>query len=215
MPFFEIIQFDANSFLGPDTPTTYNEKIQKVIRGINELNPRPEFVLGTQHQNENTIQITVEYPANEPILDSSPLLKTIGTLYGAPFNTFRVNLEQPVLGPAGLASANVVEFVLSYFPISRITPEFQKQVQGDFLKFDEVYSPAATGSRGWASGWLEGEQPHENFNGELTKCFLVVRGWDSMKYFETSVKSEAYGKAIPLLLAWNAPWKMVSLSFAL
>ncbi|RQM04648.1 hypothetical protein DH86_00003757, partial [Scytalidium sp. 3C] len=91
---------------------------------------------------------------------------------------------------------------------SRKTPEFRKQIKEDFLKFDEIYSKGATGNSSLAFGWLLEEQEHDENKGEKASCFFVIRGWESMDHFEQSVKHDAYKEAIPLLFAWNAPWKM-------
>lgn len=213
-----IIQLNANSFPGAEASlASIDGKIQEVVQDLKEDTPHPAFVLGSQHQDKNAIQITSEHHSlqqgieNESALYSSPLLNGVRGLCGEPINIFHVALNRPAFGPGGPATAKVVEFVLSYFPISRVTPDFQKQVQDDFLKFDEIYRPAAIGSQGWASGWLLEDQTHESLDGEKAKCFCVMRGWDSMDHFEKSVKSDEYKKAIPLLFAWNAPWKMVCL----
>ncbi|KAJ5605356.1 hypothetical protein N7510_010510 [Penicillium lagena] len=210
-----VIQLDANSFADAEAPNTaVEDTIQEAVRALKGVNPRPDFVLGSQLQDQNVIQITSEQDdlqnsvGNESALKFSPFLKSVRSLCGEPLNIFHVALNRPVFGPDGPAMARVVEFVLSYFPVSRVTPDFRKQVQDDFLRFDEIYSPAVTGSQSWASGWLLEDQMHESLNGEMAKCFLVVRGWDSMDHFEASIKSDAYKQAIPLLLAWNTPWKM-------
>lgn len=213
MPVLEVIQVDTG-FSGTEAS---DERIQKLIQAITKENLSVHFVLGTGCQDKNVVQVIFQRQddtsstANEPVSESSSFAKAIGSIYDAPLNTFHVNLDHSVFGTAGPATPKVVEYVLSYFPISRIHPEFQKQVEEDFIKFDEIYSPAAIGNHGWISGWVEEEQHHPDNNGELAKCFFVMRGWDSMGHFESSVKSEAYQKAVPLLLAWNAPWKMVSM----
>ncbi|PTU20780.1 hypothetical protein P175DRAFT_0501418 [Aspergillus ochraceoroseus IBT 24754] len=210
-----IIQLDANLFPRTEAPrAALDEKVQGAVRALQEVTPRPDFILGSQQQDQTAIQITYELPilphgvGNEPDLESSPFLQSVRSLCGEPRNVFHVALDRPVFGPDGPALANVVEFVLSYFPVSRITPDFQTRVQDDFLRFDEIFSPAAIGSRGWASGWLLEDQSHESLNGEMAKCFFIMRGWDSMDRFQRSLQSDAYQKAIPLLLAWNAPWTM-------
>lgn len=70
------------------------------------------------------------------------------------------------------------------------------------------------GTLGWTSGWGLDEQEHENVKDEKAKCFFVVRGWESMETLEQSIKKDAFKKAIPILLAWNAPFKMVGVCFA-
>ncbi|CAI7619395.1 unnamed protein product [Penicillium pancosmium] len=215
MPHLEIIQLDANSLLRDDASLSNSDKkIQKLVRAIEQVNPPVDFVLGTHHQDKNTIQITFEHRDNaksttsERGLGTVSLFEVISVFYDATFRSFRVNLDNSVFGPAGLASANAVEFVLSYFPTSSFNPEFQKKIEDDFIRFDEIYSPATTGDQGLIYGWLEEEQPHDDIDGGFAKCFFVMRGWNSMDSFEASVNTEAYKEAIPLLFGWNAPFKM-------
>ncbi|KAJ5408522.1 hypothetical protein N7509_002405 [Penicillium cosmopolitanum] len=217
MPLLEIIQLDSNSLLRDDASISNpDENIQKLVRAIEQVNPPVDFVLGTHHQDKNAIQITFEHrgsaksTTSERSLGPGSLSEVISGFYDAPFRSFRVNLDNSVFGPAGFATANAVEFVLSYFPTSSFNAEFQKKIEDDFIRFDEIYSPATTGDQGLVYGWLEGEQPLEDVDGGSAKCFFVMRGWNSMDGFEASIKTEAYKEAIPLLLGWNAPFKMSS-----
>jgi hypothetical protein len=204
-----VIQFDAKS----DPSSVVNEKVQEALKGIN---PRPEFVLGLQIQDQNIFQITSEQndPGPESTRQSSNFLKDLHIL-SEPQTIFHIALNRPAFGSNGFATANVMEFALSYFPASRVTPALQTQIQNDFLEFERIYSPAAIGSRGWASGWLLEEQNQEGLSGEKAKCFCVMRGWDSMDLFQKSLQSDAYKEAIPVLFNWQVPFKMVSVLFRL
>ncbi|OBT72691.1 hypothetical protein VF21_08798 [Pseudogymnoascus sp. 05NY08] len=128
-------------------------------------------------------------------------------LFGT-YDIFHVLLNRSALSPDGPATAPVVEFVQNYFPASRVTPEFQKQVEEDFVRFDGIYKKGAKGNLSWASGWVLEDQEHESIKGEMAKCFFIARGWESMDCFEQSLQNDAYKEAIPILFAWNAPWKM-------
>ncbi|KAF8856374.1 hypothetical protein BDZ45DRAFT_727537 [Acephala macrosclerotiorum] len=139
---------------------------------------------------------------------TTAFIKSLRSFYGEPYSIFHVTLDRSAFGSDGPATANVVEYVQTYFPASRVTPEFQKQVEEDFFRFDEIYSKGAKVSVSWAFGWVLEEQEHEDIKGEKARSFFVTSGWESMDHFEQSVKNDAYKKAIPLLLAWNAPWKM-------
>jgi hypothetical protein len=215
-----IIQFGAEPLLDAHAPrTTVDDTIQKALKVLKEVKALKPFVLGTQVQYKGAIQITLEWDGAEdsPNFEAAelgPFIRSVRSFCGEPQNIFHVALNRSAFGPDGPATANVVEFVLNYFPASRVTPEFQKKVEEDFLKFDEIYSKGAKGSVGWAFGWVLEEQEHENVKGEKAKCFFVTRGWESMDYFEQSVKNDAYKDAIPLLFAWDAPWKMVCVCFA-
>jgi hypothetical protein len=210
MPLLEILQLEADSLFRDDRSVlNYNEKIQNLVRAFEEVNPPVNFVLGSHHQDKNAIQITFEH--RDDWQSTTSLLKAIEGFYDAPLKTFRVNLENSVFGADGIATANAIEFVLSYFPTSSIDPDFQNKIQKDFVRFDEIYSAATTGDQGLVYGWLEEEQPHEDVDGGWATCFFVMRGWNSMDNFEASTNTEAYKEAIPLLFGWNAPFKMVGL----
>lgn len=212
----EIIHFGAESSLDVRAPRkTGDDTIQKVIEAIGEAKGPPHFALGTQIQDERAVQITLEWEGVQNYInfdttsEFDSFIRTVRNFYGEPQRILHVALSRSAFGPDGPATANVVEFAQSYFPASGATPEFQKQVEVDFLTFNEIYSTGAKGDLGWAFGWVLEEQEHENIKDEKAKCFLVMRGWESMGHFEQSVKTEAYKEAIPLLFAWNAPFKMV------
>jgi quinol monooxygenase YgiN len=217
----EIIQFDAEPSLDAHAPrTTVDDTIQKAVKALKGVKAIQHFVLGTQVQDKGAIQITSEWDGVKDYLnfettpEFSSFIRSVRSFCGEPRNIFHVALNGSAFGPDGPATANVVEFVQNYFPASRVTSEFQKKVEEDFLKFDEIYSKGATGTVSWAFGWVLEEQEHENIKGEKAKCFFVTRGWESMDHFEQSVKNDAYKEAISLLFAWNAPWKMVCVCFA-
>ncbi|KAH8810793.1 hypothetical protein F5884DRAFT_668383 [Xylogone sp. PMI_703] len=221
MAIIEIIHLDIESQLAASSPSTaVDNTVRKATETLSKIKPPQPFVFGTQVQDKGTIQITSELDAVqdnvdlETIVESSSFIKALHNACGEPRNIFHVDLSRSAFGPDGLATANVIECVQNYFPASRVTPEFQKRIEKDFLKFDEIYSKGAKGNLSWASGWVLEEQEHRDIKGEKAKCFFVIRGWESMDHFEESLKNDAYKEAIPLLFAWNAPWKMVSPRFA-
>ena len=94
-------------------------------------------------------------------------------------------------------------------------PAFRARIEADFAAFDAIVKRGARGDIGVAWGWVQeplkpagvaGGEEHEEATG-----FVVVRGWESMQAFESVLKTEEYKEAIPLLLAWEAPFEMVSL----
>jgi heme-degrading monooxygenase HmoA len=220
MAITEIIHFGAEPLLDTHTPRiTANDTIQKTVNAPKGVKPPQHFVIGTQVQDKGAVQITSEWDGVQDYVnfkntpEFSSFINSVRSFYGEPNNIFHVALDRSAFGPDGPATAKVVEFVQTYFPTSRVTPEFQRQVEEDFFSFDEIYSKGAKGTVSWAFGWVLEEQEHENIKGEKAKCFFVTRGWESMHHFEESVKNDAYKKAIPLLLVWNAPWKMVGVCF--
>ena len=106
--------------------------------------------------------------------------------------------------PGETASANVVEMVQNYFPSSRVTSQFQEDVQAAFLQFNETFLSQAVGNIGCSYGWMEGEVKHVGVSEEKARCFVLVRGWRSRDDFKSSTETEAYKKAIPLLLRLEA-----------
>lgn len=215
MAITEIIHFGVQPVLDAHpSQTTVDDTFQKAAKALGEAKTPLRFAVGTQIQNQGAVQITSEWDGdqdsvnieNTPERDS--FLQSVRSFFGEPCSIFHVTLDRSAFGADGPATANVVEFVQTFFPSSRVTPEFQKQIEEDFLRFDEIYKEGAKGSLSWACGWVLEEQDHENIGGEKAKSFFVTRGWESMKHFEQSVNNHAYKTAIPLLLAWNAPWKM-------
>ncbi|KAG9230975.1 hypothetical protein BJ875DRAFT_134758 [Amylocarpus encephaloides] len=206
----EIIHF-------PSTSTNENsadDRIQKAIQALKKVENPQHCVLGTQILDRSAIQITSEWDGIEDYLnfsttpEFSSFIRSVGNLFGEPRNIFHVALDSPAFGPNGPATANVVEFVQVYFPASRVTPDFEKQIEADFSRFEGIFRRAANGDVGLALGWVVEEQEHGDITDEKAKCFFVVRGWESMDLFEQSIKHDAYKEAIPLLLAWNVPFTM-------
>lgn len=189
--------------------------IQQTVKAIREIKRPQNFTLGTQIQDKTAVQITAEWggPEHENF-KTTPEFKnftdTLSIIYGQPHRIFHVDLNNPAFGPQGPGTANVVEYVQNYFPASLVTPEFQKKIEAEFLKFEAICIKSSTGDVGCASGWVKEELEHEDIKGEKAKCFLVMRGWGKMGDFERLVQSEDFRKAIPILLAWNVPYKMVS-----
>ena len=221
MAIIQIIHFDAVPLLDAPTPrTTVDDTLQNAIRALHGVETPQHFVLGTQIQDKGAVQITAawdgvqDYSNFKTSPELTSFIKSFRNLYGEPQPIFHVPLNQPAFGPSGPATANVVEYVQVYFPTSLITLSFQRQIEEDFVRFDEIFKKGSKGDVGLAFGWVLEEQEHEKIEGEKAKCFFITRGWESMDCFEESVKHDAYKEAIPLLLAWNAPFKMVGVCFA-
>ncbi|GAM43685.1 hypothetical protein TCE0_060r18696 [Talaromyces pinophilus] len=195
-------------------PFDTNSLIRNVAGALDGVKAPQHIVFGVKVQEKGIIQISSEW--NDAQDDTNPTSTQdyssfINRIRGSGSelqNVYHVTLNRTAFGTDGPATGNVVEYVLNYFPASRVTPEFQKQVEDDFLEFDEAYVKGVRVDTSVAYGWVLEEQSHEDVKGEKAKCFLVSRGWTSMDHFEQSVKTDAYKKAIPILLGWNAPWKM-------
>jgi hypothetical protein len=157
-----------------------------------------KFVLGTKIQDEKVAQLTTSPPAAPPASLGTPLA----------IHTARLNA--PFFGADNPGSAPVIEYVLIYFANSRITPEFRKRIEIDFAAFDVLAKKGARGDIGVASGWVDESLTHESIQ-EPATGYLVARGWEAMEDFENVLKTVEYAEAIPLLLAWEAPFEMVSM----
>ncbi|KAF2261558.1 hypothetical protein CC78DRAFT_535571, partial [Lojkania enalia] len=200
---------------GQTTRAAINDTILKAAKALEGAKQPQQFVLGTRLHEENAIQIMSEWNAVHDFADFKAtaefgsFMGSMRNSFGEPQSIFHVALDRSAFGRDGPATANVVEFVLCYFPASRTTPEFQKQIEEDFFRFDDIFKKDARGNGTLTLGWVLEEQEHENIKGEKAKCFFVARGWETMRHFEESVKTDAYKEAIPLLFAWNTPFKMV------
>jgi heme-degrading monooxygenase HmoA len=164
------------------------------------LSVNDSYYLGTKIQDKSIIQLTTPPSARLP----SSLNNAI-----APYT---VRFNAPFFGATNAGSAHVVEHVLITFFNSRVTPNFRARIEADFAAFDNIVKRGAHGNLGVASGWVEEPLTHESLDEDATG-FVVVRGWETMEDFENLLKTSEYAKAIPLLMAWEAPFEMVSFRF--
>lgn len=164
---------------------------------------KPSFAIGTDIKNSSIIQIT-----SQP--DAKSITGLIDVL-GRPDTSLQIAILPSASNPDGPISANVVEYVQSTFPISSFTADFRSKIESDFMRFESIYAKEPIpGHRGWTAGWTAEDEDHEAIAGEKTRCFVVIRGWDSMAAFESALETPAFKEAIPILYGWKAPFKMVS-----
>lgn len=220
MAIAEIIQLGTKPSPDSEVPRSVVEsKTQKAVEALRVINPSHQFVLGTHIHDESVLQITSDLDDTQELVnfETTPqlnsFLQTARSSYDTPPSIFHVALNRPALGSGGPAAATAVEFAQNFFPTSQVTPEFQKKIEGDFLKFDEIYREEAEGNAGCAYGWTVEELEHSDIKGELARCFVVIRGWENTASFEKSINTDAFKKAIPLLYAWGAPYKLVRACF--
>ena len=217
----QIIHFSAGpSIDAHGSQKTFDDMTQKAVKAFQGAKTPQHFVLGKQIQDKTAVQITSEWDGVQDYetLSTTPDFKSfvgsVRSLYGEPQNVFHVALDRSALGPDGPATANTVEYVQNYFPASRVTPTFQKQIEDDFLRFGEIFLKGATRPKARAFGWVLEEQEHEDIKDEKAKCFVVIQGWESMGDFEQSVKTDAFKEAMPIFLGWKAPFTMVGVCSA-
>ena len=205
----EIVQFNTEGPVSHDT-------IDNAVNALQRVKTPKQFVIGTHVQDNSAVQITAEWAdeeASKGISDRASFTNSLRSSLGAPTNIFHVPFNTgSTFANAGPATSNTVEYVQIWFPVSRTTPAFQQQIERDFIQFDETFNKAGQhpGQGRLAYGWVQEEQSHPDIPGEAAKSFLVTRGWEAMSGFEQSTQTEAYKEAIPILLAWEAPFKMVS-----
>lgn len=63
------------------------------------------------------------------------------------------------------------------------------------------------GEKFLATGWAE---EHVGAAGEKVKSWLVMRGWEGMKWFEKAIKTEEFGEGVGILMGWGAKYDLVS-----
>jgi hypothetical protein len=158
------------------------------------------YYLGTKIQDKSIIQLTTPPSVRLPSSINNPIA------------SYTVRFNVPFFGATNAGSAPVVEHVLITFPNSRITSNFRARIEADFAAFDNIVKRGAHGDLGVASGWVDEPLTHESLD-EAATGFVVVRGWEAMEDFENLLKTSEYAEAIPLLMAWEAPFEMVSFRF--
>lgn len=212
----EIIQFTTNNLLNEQTNT--DSTADDASTALKAAKGPEQYVFGKHIQDQNAVQITSEWEGVQDYTnfkDTPEFKNFVGSVhssYGEPQEVYHVGLNRSAFGPDGPATANVVEYAQSYFPAPRVTPEFKQQIEEDFLRFDEIVKREVKGDLGLAFGWTLEELEHEGIEGKA-KSFIILRGWESMERFEQLVKSDAFKEAGPILFAWKAPFKMVSVCF--
>lgn len=190
-------------FASPSSAT-----LDKAKQAFEDATNKDKIVLGVLVQDNNIVQITSEITnaSHATAVDRSL------TVMGEPSRHFHVSLSQPAFGNNGPLTANVVEYVENYFPASRVTPDFQKQIETDFLRFDSIYRDCAEGATDFAFGWVDEEQKHADLKDEKAKVFFIARGWRDMYSFQRTLEQKAYKEAIPILFLWGVPFNMVSIT---
>lgn len=193
-----IVLFQASSNGLTDT-------LQKALQS-EERSSSQSTIAGLKVQDRNVVQLTSDAAS----LEERNLYRSLRSSCGEPKASLHVNFNNNALGSEGSATAPVLEVIANYFPASRVTPDFQQQIQADFEDFDRLCKTMANGDLGLSHGWSVDEVDHQ---GEKSRPFFILRGWQSMQDFENLTAQEKFRQeAIPKLMAWKAPFEMVSLN---
>jgi hypothetical protein len=172
------------------------------------------FALGCRLPEKQMIQVTLDHYME---LDdqatrrfpTSSLASIAQELVPGPYNVIHAALNRPPLGLEGPATADVVEYAMTSFPVSRMTPEFRARVEADFVKYEAICAKGMVGDIGHCYGWVLGEREHVSID-EKVQGFLVIHGWKSVEHFRRSTSSDAFREALPIFQAWEAPAEVVS-----
>jgi hypothetical protein len=172
------------------------------------------FALGCRLPEKQMIQVTLDHSME---LDdqatrrfpTSSLASIAQELVPGPYNVIHAALNRPPLGLEGPATADVVEYAMTSFPVSRMTPEFRARVEADFVKYEAICAKGMVGDIGHCYGWVLGEREHVSID-EKVQGFLVIHGWKSVEHFRRSTSSDAFREALPIFQAWEAPAEVVS-----
>lgn len=194
MAITQIIQFKAE-------PSQVEDAISKATKALADVKTQTRYTLGPNVQEPGSIQLTAEWSNSQ---DRSAFTNALQPSLGSPESTYHATLKQPAFGPA---ASKIVEHVQIWFPTSKADVAFKSQIENDCARFDELFG-VHPGQGDVAYGWIEEEQTHEEVEGGKARCFLLMRGWESMGDFQASVETEAFKKASPIVMGWGAPFKM-------
>lgn len=181
--------------------------------------PGQQFVLGERVGQPGSIQVVSEDSiiSGDTLLSSLQQVQTKAAppaVVGKP-TSFRVLLSKSQQSPFirdRFVDAQIVEYIQNYFPKSRVDQAFKTKIEADFDRFYGSVKDAP-GSKGVVYGWTMDDLFHEEIEGDSAVCFFVLRGWDSMGHFQQGMDTEAFRNNIGSLLAWKAPYELVSMLF--
>ncbi|TKX22405.1 hypothetical protein C1H76_5187 [Elsinoe australis] len=189
MSITEIQQFKVHSSEIP-------QKMHNIAAGLKDSPSSDQVTIGVQVGNEGAVQITSEGSWSNVGHD----------IFGEPRRSLHVAFNGNLFGTNGPAVANVVEYVANWFPVSKLTPDYQSQIESDFQEFDRLIQEGTPNADRIVFGWSIDPQEHAEFKGETARCFVIARAWNSMGEFEQTTKTEQFGRAIPILQAWRMPF---------
>jgi hypothetical protein len=104
-----------------------------------------------------------------------------------------------------------MEFVKNDFPATSTTaPGFCAGIEAEFARFEEILRKRGKmedlGEVFLTTGWTE---EYTDEKGEQMKSYVIVRGWEAMEKFMEAVGTEEFKEALPILIGWGVPYKLV------
>ena len=141
--------------------------------------------------------------------DSDPIPEMLIKSLGEPDNMIRVDFPHTILKDNKVTEAPILEHIVHFFPAAQVTAQFRTKIEDDFTQFDAI-NARDTKRLFLETGW---SLPVDNVDVAPGKCiaFVTLAGWTSMELFEQNMQRKGFEDALQILLAWKAPWKMVSL----
>lgn len=166
------------------------------------------FLIGTIIQDKTSVQVICEEPEDQDEDRNSTSRNDL--LSQIPRKSFRVAFERSLFEAHAPATGKVVEYVQHFFPASQATPDFRARIERDFQEFTDGFSKGVEGRVDLIFGWTLDDVEHEEIKDDKATSFIIVVGWHSMEAFERSLQREEFKNSIRILIAWQAPYKMVS-----
>lgn len=199
MAIIQIMQFDSSSI---SSEVALEVKIQQISQ-----HHLPEHVtISTKWQEPHIVQVVVERDAASSL---DPLTQELDTLLGKLTNSFHVDVNPSPFTSPSPATVDYVEYVTTFFPVSKATPEFRESVVTDFMRFNEIVLTECKEYRiGISIGWSE-ELDAPEIQGEKAVAFFATTGWKTLAEMDRLMQTEAFAKAQPIVMGWGAPFKMV------
>jgi hypothetical protein len=168
------------------------------------------FIIGTNVQDPSILQITAEQPFDSSSRDDPSILPR---LHALKVTTTLVDFKRELFA---LKAPPIVEYVRIEFPAWK-NPGFEKGIEEDFARFEEIMRRRGKmedlGEVFLETGWTL-EYNSYTSGIQRMKSFVVVRGWESMEKFLEAVATEEFKEAVPILMGWGMPYKLVCLNDA-
>lgn len=165
--------------------------------------------VGARLPEKRTIQLVTEtHLSDKQQLDPQSPQQVNGNATSK--TLFRLEVPQSSFLNNGPLTAKVVEIVQNWFPVSRLTPEYKRQIEANFAEFEVAFQRGSHGDQGLTVGWSLDDEDHPEIQGDKARSFCILRGWDTFEHFVESAQTDDAKAAFPLLFQWQAPYKLVS-----